>query len=121
MRTLSLIALLLVISAAAWAQNANSASDRVGLQQVSVPTGQSMITGCLQGQPHNYRLIEKDGTFHLLMGESDALSLHANHNGQLIRYKDNDRDASTSSDESTPRGMRFFRVENIASDSGSCR
>lgn len=121
MRTLSLIALLLVISAAAWAQNANSASDRVGLQQVSVPTGQSMITGCLQGQPHNYRLTERGGTFHLLMGESDALSSHLNHQVQLVGYKDNDRDASASSDEATPHGMRFFRVEDIAADLGSCK
>ena len=121
MRTLSFMTLLLVISTAAWAQSASSPSNSAGLREVSVPNGQSMITGCLQGQPHNYRLTEKDGTSHLLMGESDALSSHVNHNVQLVGYKDNNRDASASSDEGTPHGLRFFKVENIASDTGSCR
>ncbi len=121
MRILFFVTLLLVISTAALAQSGKSASDRAGLQQVSVPLGQATIEGCLQGNPHNYRLTEKDGTSHLLMGESDALSGHLNHNIQLVGYKDDDRDASASSDEGTPHGLRFFRVENIASDTGSCK
>jgi len=100
---------------------ANSGNDRTGLREVSVPTGQSIIVGCLQGNPHNYRLTEKDGTSHLLMGESDALSGHVNHSVQLVGFEDNDRDPSASSDEDTPHGLRFFRVENIASDMGSCK
>jgi hypothetical protein len=121
MRALSLMTLLLVISTAAWAQSDGSPTDRAGLREVSVPTGQSIIVGCLQGKPHNYRLTEKDGTSHLLMGQSDALSGHANHIVQLVGFKDNNRDASASSDEGTPHGLRFFRVESIASDIGSCK
>jgi hypothetical protein len=55
------------------------------------------------------------------MGESDGLSSHVNHKVQLVGYKDNNRDASASSDEGTPHGLRFFRVEDIAADMGSCK
>jgi hypothetical protein len=75
----------------------------------------------LQGKPHNYRLVETDGTTHLLMGQSDALSSHMDHIVKLVGNRDNDRDASASSDEGTPHGLRFFQVERIATDAGSCK
>jgi len=119
MRTSFLLVLLLVISTAAWAQSASSTSDRTRLQQVSLQPGQSTISGCLRGHPHNYRIVEKDGTTHLLMGMSDALSSHYKHDVQLIGIKDNDRDASASAD-GTSFGQRFFLVHDIVSDSGPC-
>jgi len=57
---------------------------------------------------------------HLLMGQTD-LSNHAGHTVQLVRYADDDRDASASSDEGTPVPPRFFLVEEVASDSGKCK
>jgi hypothetical protein len=117
----SLVTLLLVLSAIAFAQSANSASDRAGVQQVSVSQGESTITGCLAGHPDEYRLTDKNGTMHLLMGPNDVLGKHVGQMVELIGYRDNNRDASASSDEGTAHGMRFFQVEDIVPESGSCK
>ncbi len=117
----SLVTLLLVLSPVAFAQSANSASDRSGVQQVSVSPGESTITGCLAGHPDEYRLTESDGTMHLLMGPNDVLAKYVGRTVQLIGYRDNNRDASASSDEGTAHGMRFFQVENIVPQSGTCK
>ena len=55
----------------------------------------------------NYRLTEKDGTMHLLMGEAVALDRHVGHIVELVGYKDNDRNASASSDEVPRMGCAF--------------
>ena len=117
----SLVTLLLVLSVIAFPQSANSAGNRAGVQQVSVSPGESTITGCLAGRPDQYRLTEKNGTMHLLIGPNDALGKHVGQMVQLTGYRDNDRDASASSDEGTAHGMRFFQVENIVSEPGNCK
>ena len=40
---------------------------------------------------------------------------------ELTGYRDNNRDASASSDEGTAHGMRFFQVEEIVPESGGCK
>jgi hypothetical protein len=51
---------------------------------------------------------------HLLIGPNDALGKHVGQMVQLTGYRDNNRDASASSDEGTADGMRFFLVEDVA-------
>ncbi len=122
MRAAFLASLLtLVFSAAAFGQSASPAKSEAHLQQLSVPTGQSTISGCLQGKPDSYMLVERDGTAHLLIGEGNALWAALHHQVQLIGYRDNDRDASASSDEATAYGLRFFQVESVASEGASCK
>jgi hypothetical protein len=116
----SLVTLLLVLSAIAFGQSANSAGDRAGVQQVSVSPGESTITGCLAGHPDEYRLTENNGTMHLLIGPN-ALAKYVGQMVQLTGYRDNNRDASASSDEGTAHGMRFFQVEDIVPESGKCK
>ena len=101
-------------------QNVKSAAKSTGQRELTVPAGQTAISGCLQGKPDSYRLTEKDGTMHLLMGSID-LSNSVGHIVQLVGYADDDCDASASSDEGTPDGLRFFLVEAVASDSGQCK
>ena len=120
---ISLLTLLLVLSAIAFGQNASSAGDRASVQEVSVPAAENTITGCLAGHHDGYRLIEKDGTMHLLMPapENQGLRTHVGDVVTLAGYRDDNRDASASSDEGTPHGLRFFQVNEIVSDSGECK
>jgi hypothetical protein len=115
MRTGLLVTLLLVVSAVVFSLSAKS------VEEISVPYTPATISGCLHGNPDSYTLTERDGTVHYLMGQSDALSSHVGHKVQLQGLKDDDRDASASGDEGTPHGLRFFSVEQIVSDSGTCK
>lgn len=119
--SVSLVTLLLVLSVLAFGQSANYASGPAGVQQASVTKGETTITGCLAGHREEYRLTESDGTMHLLIGPNDALGKHVGQMVQLTGYRDNNRDASASSDEGTAHGMRFFQVENIVPESGNCK
>ena len=58
---------------------------------------------------------------HLLIGPNDALAKHVGQMVQLAGYRDNNRDASASSDEGTAHGMRFFQVEDIVLEAGTCK
>jgi hypothetical protein len=117
----SLVTLLLVLSAIALGQSANPASDPAGVRQVTLKPGETTITGCLAGSTDAYRLTEKNGTYHLLIGPNKVLAQHVGQIVQLAGYRDNNRDASASSDEGTVHGMRFFQVEDIVSQAGTCK
>jgi hypothetical protein len=54
------------------------------------------------------------------MDDNHVLSSHVGDMVQLSGYRDNNRDASASSDNGTSHGMRFFLVESVVSDSGKC-
>jgi hypothetical protein len=112
-----------VLSTIAFGQNAASASGNANVKDASVPAGETTITGCLSGSRDEYRLIEKDGTVHLLLpvAESKGLRSHVGNVVVLSGHKDNNRDASASSDEGTSHGQRFFQVNEIVSDSGKCK
>ncbi len=116
----SLVTLLLVLSVVALGQGVQSFSSSASLRPVSVPSGESMIVGCLSGHPDSFRLTEANGTFHLLMDNNHVLSSHVGDMVQLSGYRDNNRDASASSDEGTSHGMGFFSVDGVVSDSGKC-
>ncbi|HEY4900438.1 MAG TPA: hypothetical protein VIH91_06420 [Terriglobales bacterium] len=121
--SISLLTFLLVLSAITLGQSASSADDRASLQEVSVPAGEATITGCLVGHHDGYGLTERDGTMHLLMPvpENKGLRSHVGDIVTLAGYRDDDRDASASSDEGAPHGLRFFQVNEIVSDSGKCK
>jgi hypothetical protein len=121
--SVSLLTLLLVLSVMAFGQSANSSTNATGSKEVSVPAGETTITGCLAGQHDGYRLTEKDGTVHLLMPvpENKGLRSHVGDIVTLAGYRDNNRDASASSDEGTAHGQRFFQVNEIISGSGKCK
>ena len=121
--SVSLLTLLLLLSAIAFGQSSSSAGDHASVKVVSVPPGETTITGCLAGRHDGYRLTEKDGTMHLLLPvpENKGLRSHVGNVVTLAGNADNDRDASASSDEGTPHGLRFFQVEEILSDSGKCK
>lgn len=67
------------------------------------------ITGCLEGSSWQYRLVEKNGTTHMLMGENSKLGSHVGDMVTLQGYRDNNRDASASSDSGMMHGQRFFK------------
>ena len=114
----SLVTLLLTLSVIALGQGVQSSSSSVTLQPVNAQSGERVISGCLSGNPDSFRLTEANGTFHLLMDNNQVLSGHVGDMVQLSGYRDNNRDASASSDEGTAHGMRFFLVESVVSDSG---
>ena len=113
MKAVFLVTLLLIPSTGVLGQSNNASGNPVRVQQVSVPRGQSSLSGCLQGKPHNYRLTEMDGTTYLLMGESDALSSHVDHVVQLIGYRDNDRDAGASLMKAHRMGRASFASKTL--------
>jgi len=111
----SLATLLLVLSVIVLGQGAQPSNSGATLQPLGVSSSESVISGCLSGKPDSFRLTETNGTFHLLMDDNNVLSSHV---GELSGYRDNNRDASASSDEGTPHGMRFFLADSVVSDSG---
>jgi len=103
------LSLLLFVSTTALAGNTTSHNT------------QQTIQGCLSGSAHDYQLTEHNGTAHMLMGDNQELSAHVGQEVQLAGKADMRRDASTSSDEATAHGMRFFRVERVARAEGTCQ
>lgn len=114
---ISLFALLLSASLITFGQTHSpylSPADPAG-------SGQStQISGCLQGSTNAYRLVTNSGNAHLLMGDQSALNAHVGDRVTLEGYRDNNRDASASSDEGTYRGLRYFRVDSVKADTGKC-
>lgn len=118
-----LLALLLTLSAVAFCQDANSSANPPSAQKATISPNEKTLTGCLAGHHDGYRLTEKDGTVHQLMPvpENKGLRSHVGHIVTLGGYPDNNRDTSASSDEGTARGLRFFQVNELVSDSGNCK
>ena len=114
---ISLLAVLLATALSALAQNNSSYLGQADPRAMG-PTTQ--ISGCLQGTPNSYRLLADSGNSHLLMGDEKALSGHVGDRVTLQGYRDNNRDASASSDQGTPHGMRFFQVDSVVVDKGKC-
>ena len=56
----------------------------------------------------------------LLMGSNGKLKSYVGHWVELGGNRDSRRDASASSDEGTAHGLRFFQVEEVLADQGSC-
>jgi len=102
------------------AQNINLASASPA-PTASLGTGETTVTGCLRGRTDEFYLVEKDGTTRLLMGPNEKLNSYVGHWVELGGNRDNRRDASASSDEGTPHGLRFFQVEEILADQGACK
>lgn len=114
---ISILALLLAASLAAVAQ---SRSPYLGQADPGATGPPTQITGCLQGTADAYRLVAETGNPHLLIGDEKTLSSYVGHKVTLLGYRDDNRDASASSDEGTPHGMRFFQVDSVAADKGRC-
>lgn len=114
---ISLLALTLAAALSAFGQ---SHSSYLGQANPAATGPTTQISGCLQGTPNDYRLLAESGNPHLLIGDETALNSHVGDRVTLQGYRDNNRDASASSDEGTPHGMRFFQVESVAADQGKC-
>lgn len=114
------ISLLVFALAAALAAFAQSHSSYLGQADPAATGPTTQITGCLQGSSNDYRLLATSGNPHLLIGDESALSSHVGDRVTLQGYRDNNRDASASSDQGTAHGMRFFQVESVSADKGKC-
>lgn len=113
----SLLALLFACTMSSLAQS-NSTLGSANPAEVGPP---SQISGCVQGTPDQYRLVESDGTTHLLVGNDSALANHVGQKVTLQGYRDFDRDASASSDSDIMHGQRFFAVSDVTQTDGSCQ
>jgi hypothetical protein len=78
------------------------------------------IEGCLTHNTGSYQLVNSNGTRHMLMGDSQALSSHVGQEVKLTGAADYNRDASASGNNGMMNGQRFFRVDNVTEISGSC-
>ena len=86
---LLLVALLLLASAMAFGQNANSANGGSSAQPASVPAGETTLTGCLSGHHDEYRLTEKNGTVHLLLSaQKNGLRSHVGNIVEMAGHAD---------------------------------
>lgn len=122
MRCTGFLAVLLwIASTSAFAQA--TSSQQANSQQSSVAQGTQpqTIQGCLTGKPDSYWLRERDGTEHALIGDRRELSAHVGQSVQLAGQRDENRDASASSDEATAHGLRFFQVWGVTQMQGNCR
>ena len=114
---ISVLALLLATAVSTIAQNKSS---YLGQADPAATGPMTQISGCLQGAPGAYRLLANSGNPHLLIGDEKILSNHVGDRVTLKGYRDDNRDASASSDEGTPHGMRFFQVDSVTADTGKC-
>lgn len=78
------------------------------------------IQGCLTGNRDGYWLRQHDGTEHALIGDYSELGAHVGQFVQLAGQRDENRDASASSDEATAHGLRFFQVWSVTQTQGEC-
>jgi len=114
------ISLLAFALAAALGAFGQSHSSYLGQADPAATGPTEQISGCLQGTPHDYRLLAESGNPHLLLGDEAALNGHVGDQVTLEGYRDNNRDASASSDQGTAHGMRFFQVNSVTVDHGKC-
>jgi hypothetical protein len=115
----SLAILVLVCVVLASAQTTSPTAPAT-VQKLSLSAGETMVSGCLKGSTDGFYLIERDGTMRLLMSSNDSLKPYVDHWVQLGGNRDSRRDSSASSDEGTAHGLRFFQVEEVIADNGTC-
>jgi hypothetical protein len=116
MRISMLVAIVLLAGIAlAAAQNPAPAPP-----QSNATAGNSTVTGCLKGSVNQYYVVEKNDTRHVLLSKGHDLSSHVDHWVTITGKADNNRDASSSSDEGSAHGNRFFAVDDV-SDQGACK
>ena len=96
------------------------AQDATQAAQANSIPATTTVTGCLKGSKNQYYLMEKSGTRHVLLAKGKDLSPYVNHEVTVTGKADNNRDASSSSDEGSGRGNRFFSVDDV-SDLGACK
>ena len=113
MRVPMLAAIVLLGMALAMAQNPTP-------PQSGATAGNSTVTGCLKGSVNQYYVLEKNGTKHVLLSKGHDLSSYVNHWVTISGKADTTRDASSSSDEGSAHGNRFFAVDDV-SDQGACK
>ena len=107
--------------ATALAQTSQPSAISPSLRTASLSTQETTLTGCLEGKTNGYYLIEQNGTVHMLMGRNRDLRLYVDRWVELGGNRDNSRDASASSDQGTAHGLRFFQVEEVIADNGTCK
>jgi len=78
------------------------------------------IEGCLTHNTGTYQLVQSNGTRHMLMGDSQALSSHVGQKVKLTGAADYNRDPSASGNDGMASGQHFFRVNSVSEVSGSC-
>ena len=103
----------------ATAQDSGSQAKRVTADPPQT-SGSSTITGCLGGSRHQYYVVEKNGTTHVLIAKNRDLTQYVKHEVTVTGLEDTNRDASASSDEGTAHGERFFSLDTIT-DQGACK
>lgn len=115
MRTaISILALCFAASMSLFGQSNSSTASQANPAASGQPT---QIIGCLKGTSQQYRLVEKDGTTHMLMGDESALAGHVGDEVRLVGYRDNRRDASSSMGHAS----NYFQVQSLSSDNGKCK
>lgn len=112
--TVSILALLFAACLTLPAQSSSSAMGQANPAAEGKPT---QIIGCLKGSSQQYRLVEKDGTRHLLLGDNNALAGHVGDEVRLVGYRGNSRDASSSMGNAS----NYFQVQSLSSDNGKCK
>jgi hypothetical protein len=118
MRTRFLLAGVFACAMTLMAQNPGSVDTAVPPQ--AGPTSTTTLTGCLKGTTDQYFLMEKNGTRHVLVAKNRDLKPLMDHMVTVTGKADVNRDASSSSDEGSSRGNRFFQVDSV-SDQGPCK
>jgi hypothetical protein len=88
--------------------------------QSTTTAGNSTVTGCLKGSVNQYYVVEKNGTRHVLLSKGHDLNSYVDHWVTISGKADSNRDASSSSDEGSAHGNRFFAVDEV-SDQGACK
>jgi hypothetical protein len=88
-------------------------------KQINMPPT-STLTGCLKGSVDQYFVIDSSFFEHVLLAKGHEFGPYVDHMVTLTGKADNERDASSSSDEGSPRGNRFFSVDEVT-DQGPCK
>lgn len=111
------VSILVLSFAAAMSLPAQSNSSTMGQANPAASGQPTQISGCLKGNSQEYRLVEKDGTIHMLVGDNNALEGHVGDEVRLVGYRDNRRDASSSMGHAS----NYFQVQSLSSDNGKCK
>ncbi len=77
-----LLAVSLLVSAV-WLQAQSQYPQTDSNQTEASASGQTKVTGCLQGSDGNYTLTDENGTTYQLQGDTAKLSAHVGHEVQI--------------------------------------
>lgn len=113
----SAVSILTLLFAACLSLPAQSGSSTMGQANTAEQGKPTQIIGCLKGRSQEYRLVEKDGTTHMLVGDNNALAGHVGDEVRLVGYRGNSRDASSSMGNAS----NYFQVQSLSSDNGKCK